>query len=518
MIRFECIRNNKLGFLSESGQTVVPPKYELSYYPYFTNHLGHVCMDGLYGLVNMDGKEVVPPISEEAISVYDGQHLSLFLIKKGKCWGVYDAELGAIAVPAIYENIRPFSETSGYTAARLDGRYGFISREGVMASDFRYEEASSFQSGLAIVRKDGKYGLMDHNLNLKSPMIYEYMDFLRNGLIRIEFKGKCGCLSRKGTLVIPPRYKGMGISTKNLVELIDENGKFFVFDADGKPYPETLARSVYYIDGSYRFFKSGMARAENNGAWGYVGYDGNLAVDYRYEDADEFNGEFAAVKLGGKWGVISKKGEMIVPPAFDRIYVENYSFKVAYGSFSDDGYCSRFFGKWGLMNLGGQLIYPAELDSEYDIREVGNGIIAVKVDGKWGLINDRGDIISLPVFDGPGVSKGNYVNVTMEKKEGVIDIHGEYVISPVYAAVKLLTGRYAAISEDARHYEVVDLETGEKDDAVYYGVDSMLYDDSAFKLHDGKGWRLYYALRTPVSDYFDDIRSVSIYRDMDTDD
>lgn len=72
------------------------------------------------------------------------------------------------------------------------------------------------------------------------------MDFLNNGLILIEFKGMYGCLSKKGALVIPPKYKNIGISTKNIIELINGEGKSFIFDSNGRQYAQTLKRSYYF--------------------------------------------------------------------------------------------------------------------------------------------------------------------------------------------------------------------------------------------------------------------------------
>lgn len=153
------------------------------------------------------------------MSIYDLQNLSMYKFKQNNSCGIYDTVSKNIIIPAIYEDIKPL--TNDYVAAKLGGFYGFVSREGVIISDFIYEEISYFEFGLAIVKREHRYGLIDNSLNLKSPIIYEYMDFLNNGLILIEFKGMYGCLSKKGALVIPPKYKNIGISTKNIIELIN---------------------------------------------------------------------------------------------------------------------------------------------------------------------------------------------------------------------------------------------------------------------------------------------------------
>ena len=51
---------------------------------------------------------------------------------------------------------------------------------------------------------------------------------------------------------------------------------------------------------------------KQNGKYGYVDKDGNVVIDYIYDDAKEQNTcGFAAVKKDGKWGAIDSKGNVI---------------------------------------------------------------------------------------------------------------------------------------------------------------------------------------------------------------
>ena len=72
---------------------------------------------------------------------------------------------------------------------------------------------------------------------------------------------------------------------------------------------------------------------KENGKYGYVDKNGNVIVDYIYDDATEQNEYgFAAVKQNGLWGSIDKDGKIIINPEYN---LDNY-LKI------------NFIGKWHL--------------------------------------------------------------------------------------------------------------------------------------------------------------------------
>ena len=41
-----------------------------------------------------------------------------------------------------------------------------------------------------------------------------------------------------------------------------------------------------------------------------------MQIDYQFEDALSFGQHLAAVKINGKWGYVSLKGEIVIEPAY----------------------------------------------------------------------------------------------------------------------------------------------------------------------------------------------------------
>ena len=70
------------------------------------------------------------------------------------------------------------------------------------------------------------------------------------------------------------------------------------------------------FDDAKAFTEEGYAAVCRGGKWGFVDTDGELALDYAYEDAESFSNGLAAVCIDGKWGYIDTEGNMIITPRF----------------------------------------------------------------------------------------------------------------------------------------------------------------------------------------------------------
>lgn len=59
-------------------------------------------------------------------------------------------------------------------------------------------------------------------------------------------------------------------------------------------------------------FSNGLAPVQaSNGKWGFINQNNQMVIPAKFEDAQEFKNDRAAVKLNGKWGFINKRGEWL---------------------------------------------------------------------------------------------------------------------------------------------------------------------------------------------------------------
>ncbi len=119
MAIFFSYANHKYGLLSGSGDTIVPPRYEVMFG--IKEGLCSVRKDGKFGFIDTSGKVVIPLQFAYAYQFSD----SLAHVKN------------------------------------VAGKYGFIDHSGKVVLPFEYENASSFSGGMAKVTKNGKKGFID---------------------------------------------------------------------------------------------------------------------------------------------------------------------------------------------------------------------------------------------------------------------------------------------------------------------------------------------------------------------
>jgi hypothetical protein len=60
-----------------------------------------------------------------------------------------------------YDFASPFSE--GLARVELNGKYGFVDREGKEIIPVKYDDAHVFEDGLALVMFNGNWGYIDKN-------------------------------------------------------------------------------------------------------------------------------------------------------------------------------------------------------------------------------------------------------------------------------------------------------------------------------------------------------------------
>ena len=93
-------------------------------------------------------------------------------------WGFIDKE-GKQVIPCIYDDVGSYSE--GLAPIEINGNWGYVDKSGKQAIPCIYEHVGSFSEGLAYVEISGKYGFIDTKGNQVAPCIYDYaIPFLRD--------------------------------------------------------------------------------------------------------------------------------------------------------------------------------------------------------------------------------------------------------------------------------------------------------------------------------------------------
>ena len=299
-----------------------------------------VCLNGKYGFINHSGSLVIKPRFEAT-------------------WGF----------------------TEGLACVKRDGKFGFIDQSGEFVIFPRFSYAGDFRDGRAAVNIDGGWGFIDKSSKVVIPPISETGVGFHEGLAAVKSDGKYGFIDTLGNVVIPLKYDKASRFSEGLAEVregkyygyINVTGDYVIspeFDA-ASPFSEGLAdvvcsRSRYFIDraGSQAF------------------------RDQVFNECDSFHEGYAGVKINGKWGFISKSGDIKINPVYD--WVGNFSEGLAFVTLNiEKASCFGFVDSSGEM-----VIQPREYSM---VSEFKKGIAWVTTgSSKCGYINRRGEYVWEP--------------------------------------------------------------------------------------------------------------------------
>lgn len=113
---------------------------------------------GKWGLVDISGKELIPPRYDELENFHDG----LALVKLNGKYGFIDIR-GKVVIPTIYDSLGIFFSDEGATEFEINGKWGLINRQGIVIVPPRYSSLFGPHDGLASVTLNGKWGYLDMN-------------------------------------------------------------------------------------------------------------------------------------------------------------------------------------------------------------------------------------------------------------------------------------------------------------------------------------------------------------------
>lgn len=337
----------------------------------------------------------------------------------------YIDTLGNIKIEPIYSYANQFSE--GYAVVSTESKAGFIDTAGHMVIPEQFEGATYFKDGRAIVRNNGKYGVIDAEGNWIVDCIYDwitpalnnegrigfkqngtwgYLDLngevaienkfgsismFHNGTARVNFIGNYGVIDTLGNYILEPKYvviRGESFFNDRIGVRAKEDKKFKYLDSKGNQITEAL----FYQVSSYS--EGAAFVTENFGELGYfIDTDGNKLFEAEFEYGGPFKNGLAVVKKG-KYGIIDKQGQFLVPPELDGIRVFNESGFFVY--WERKGNKNRY----GLINLKGQFItkpiYSSTLINDGDCvfpELYKNGKDSYDFNTKLGYVNREGIVI-----------------------------------------------------------------------------------------------------------------------------
>ena len=336
---------------------------------YDTNAL-KVSKNGLYGLINFEGKELLAPEYNE-ITPLKGVKNS-FITKKDNLEGLVD-DSGNIIIENQYADIQNLTNSyqDGYIVKNDSSKYGLITYDKQQILECKYDEIKNVTGNNLYVVKEGKnLEIIDKDGNVLTKNNFDEVISINGENIIIKKGEKYGAISSDGSEILPCNYDDLKYAFDNNF-IAKQNGKYGIISNQSNNVVDFKYESIYYmsdegfieannedgtsdlidmqfetrcsgivseinttnnyiklrVNGEYKFYTFKLSETDEktifpahtlylskqNGKYGFVNANGEVIVNYIYDDATMQNQYgYAAVKSNGVWGAIDSDGNVVV--------------------------------------------------------------------------------------------------------------------------------------------------------------------------------------------------------------
>ena len=325
------IRDNKYGLINLDGDMLTQADFEDIYALKGIENTFITVKNGKLGLINGKGEEIIPNDYTEINSL--GKDTNLYIVKNdNNQFGIYgkldtkyeeikslnDSEIFCVKENNKYKVINAgeeevFNQEINNVEQIKDniivytnesGKYGAYDIEQNKNIECQYDEMKYTSNKYFIVKQGSSYGIIDIDENRKENMDFANIVYYEDaGVYELEptenITGENKILNNNLEEIAQGILDEVN-GEKSYIRLWTENGYlYYNLDGDLKEAKDVLLQNNLFLK-------------KENGKYGYVDKDGNVVVDYIYDDAKEQNTYgYAAVKLDGKWGVIDSQGNLV---------------------------------------------------------------------------------------------------------------------------------------------------------------------------------------------------------------
>lgn len=413
--------------------------------------------DGKFGLIDLEGKEITDPIYDDISSVTYKE--GMLLVKQDGKTGVIningvqviDTEYDNITVDNYYDANTKYQRT-GFIVCKIedDGyRYGYIDYKGDKILDTDYTEIERVtdiedEDIYLIAYKDGQAGLLRNNKVILNHEYEQIMYYANNDLFIVQRNAKQGVVDGQGNIKIDTKYDN--ITFGGIYVNATENDETVILDLNGNPVSDEYISKTPTKDGqNYIVFGE-------DGTYKIIDGNGNIVVDKNYTNIEEIGNNNFIVASDRNSGIIDLSGKSLVELKYNsifeientellqanisststvslinkdmkivvtmddanievgdnyvRVYSENENRYFDYSGNELEAkdvfpnnqlYAKKKSDKWGFVDKDGNL----KVQNDYDMVTEFNkyGFAGIKLDDKWGVINENREVILEPTYE-----------------------------------------------------------------------------------------------------------------------
>jgi hypothetical protein len=366
--------------------------------------------NNLWGLITDKGQFLVRPIYHDVNKICN--ECDQVWIKKDDKWGLFSEKLNKQIISPKFSNIKPLSEFASFVeyndsigvVENSTGNYIFkpqLLKVQKIAHDY-----------FAFKNREKKWGIMGKYANVTVEPIYDTLIKGEHNLLIISKEEKWGIIDYHSNVYIKPIFDKIEPFSEGQAVCVFE-GKYGLINRSGRVF---FKPSFDFI----KPFKDGVSLALKDQRWGLIDMGGNPKFAFEYDWAYEINDKnLILFKKNNRYELIERKSlRKLLTEALeiDTIVSNN---KIIFKSQQGYKYFDLKFLKIKPENAF-EDAKPALADH-----------LIVKNQGKWGVLNENGEILINYSFDSIQFYKQNgvlFFIVFDKHKCGLYEHHGKNLL------------------------------------------------------------------------------------------
>ena len=346
-------KNEKYGLISYENKKILDFEYDSIIAIEGVKNVFKIEKEGKYGIANSKGTILVEPKYED-VKILGKDDKSGFIIKDKGLYGVIDYSSKEI-LETKYEEIYNINYKEKYYI-KEDGIKKVINKEGKEILRNGFDEILQLSEEGIIYKKNNKVGLKTYEGETKIKPEYEDLLQVKENTIIAKKDGKYGVIDLEGNKKIDFKYVNLQYESKPDILIADNEN--FESDIINSNYEVKLQGMIIDIN-----IEEGYLKIIKDSEKKYY----TFKFEERTEKEILKNNTLFVSKKNDKYGFSDKEGKIVVEEKYEEVTEQN---QYGYAGIKKDG-------KWGVVNNKGEIIQEPTYDLE--------NYLVVDFIGRWHL-------------------------------------------------------------------------------------------------------------------------------------
>ena len=286
-------------------------------------------------------------------------------------WGFVDTA-GRLVIDCVYSKVSSFRHGYAIVTNETGGK-GVIDPDGNEIIPIgKYEDVGSFEDGLFRIRQNGKFGYINEKDEIVIQPSYADANYFSEGLASVKADGKIGAINKDGEIVITPRFDSFFVFSEGTAVITEGDRSYYIDQQGNKLFGTDYAKANKFSEGLATCLDAMEKDADGNFPFRVVRANGETVYTLKCQNMGTYRDGLVWYLEGWLLGFLDDKGQQVIAPAYNSINMATD------GNAGSGCFAAEKEGKWGIIDRNNNTIIPFEFDKAYPY--VDGYCIAIKDD------------------------------------------------------------------------------------------------------------------------------------------